>query len=99
MGKPVLLSEFCRVVAVVQEARVDPSLLHLGLWTATVAALGGALLLAALCGLLAVLNAAASPGPPLCALPGLYVWNTLASKCRFAYLSPVEPKLFTLLCS
>lgn len=61
--------------------RTDREFLLYGLWVATIACLAGALLFAGLSAVFAVVNTATTPIGTATGVPGLYLWNSLASKC------------------
>jgi ABC-type nickel/cobalt efflux system permease component RcnA len=53
-------------------------------WWATVAGLTAGLLLTTLAAILAALNTAVTPASALSGVPGLYLFNFLASECFFS---------------
>lgn len=65
-------------IDVVNEMRPPRELLIWGLWLGVVAALACGLLFAILSAVFAVINTAASPNGGLVAVPGLFLWNSLA---------------------
>jgi hypothetical protein len=67
--------------AVMELMRTDHEFLLYGLWVAAIACLGGALLFAGLSALFAVVNTATAPIGTATGVPGLYLWNSLASEC------------------
>jgi hypothetical protein len=67
--------------AVMELMRTDHEFLLYGLWVAAITCLGGALLFAGLSALFAVVNTATTPIGMATGVPGLYLWNSLASEC------------------
>jgi hypothetical protein len=65
--------------------RTDHEFLLYGLWVAAIACLGGALLFAGLSALFAVVNTATTPIGTATGVPGLYLWNSLASECKLSF--------------
>jgi hypothetical protein len=61
--------------------RTDRDFLLYGLWVTAIACLAGALLFAALSAVFAVVNTATTPIGTVTGVPGLYLWNSLASEC------------------
>ena len=68
-------------ISVLELMRTDREFLLYGLWVATIACLAGALLFAGLSAVFAVVNTATTPIGTATGVPGLYLWNSLASKC------------------
>lgn len=60
--------------------RSENELLHQAAWLATIACVGAGLGLAALGAFFAAVNTATSPSSRLAAVPGLYLWNSLAGE-------------------
>jgi hypothetical protein len=73
-------------IAVMELMRTDREFLLYGLWVATIACLGGALLFAGLSALFAVVNTATTPIGTATGVPGLYLWNSLASECTLTVI-------------
>lgn len=67
-------------ISVLELMRTDREFLLYGLWVATIACLAGALLFAGLSAVFAVINTATTPIGTATGVPGLYLWNSLASK-------------------
>jgi len=70
-----------KCISVLELMRTDREFLLYGLWVATIACLAGALLFAGLSAVFAVVNTATTPIGTATGVPGLYLWNSLASKC------------------
>jgi hypothetical protein len=68
------------MIAVLELVRTDHEFLLYGLWVAVIACLAGALLFAGLSAVFAVINTATTPIGTVTGVPGLYLWNSLASK-------------------
>jgi hypothetical protein len=78
------------MLAVVELVQTDHEFLLYGLWVAAITSLAGALLFAGLSALFAVINTATTPIGTVTGVPGLYLWNSLASECKqcnFTYAS------------
>lgn len=74
-------------IDIVSEMRPPRQLLTWGLWLGTVASVGCGLLFAALAAFFAVVNTAATPPGPITAVPGLYLWNSVAMLFDLAAVS------------
>jgi hypothetical protein len=72
-------------IPVLELMRTDREFLLYGLWVAAIACLAGALLFAGLSAVFAVVNTATTPIGTATGVPGLYLWNSLASKYRLIW--------------
>lgn len=77
----IILNVDVNLIAVIELMQTDREFLLYGLWVAAIACLGGALLFASLSALFAVVNTATTPIGTATGVPGLYLWNSLASEC------------------
>ncbi|XP_015113362.1 uncharacterized protein LOC107038650 [Diachasma alloeum] len=64
-------------ISVPQMIKLDPSVMHWGLWISTLVTTSFALIAAALSALLAVLNTATTPRTKILSVPGVYLMNIL----------------------
>lgn len=78
----IILIDICFLSSfvVMEILQSEREFLIFGLWVATIACLAGALLFAACSAVFAVINTATTPIGAVTGVPGLYLWNTLASK-------------------
>lgn len=73
----IILFHFVSVITILRE---DNDYMIFSLWLATVGTVCGALLFAGFSAIFAVINTASNPICTMASVPGLYLWNILASK-------------------